>query len=198
MNTEKDIAALIGSRICHDLISPIGAIGNGVELLSMAGSVSGPEMSLISESVANANARIRFFRIAFGAAQKGQIIGQDEVAAIIRDLNQSGRVQIEWSSDTTLPRDQVKLVFLLIQCCESAMPYGGTVKVQRQDERWGLSCNGRRIQIDPLLWQMLISNQHMHDVSPSNVHFALVPGAVQQSGRVLQTELSDSEITLQF
>ncbi len=54
-----DLAALIGSRICHDLISPIGAIGNGLELLSMAGA-GGPEVALISDSVSNANARIRF------------------------------------------------------------------------------------------------------------------------------------------
>ena len=57
---------LIGSRICHDLISPLGAIGNGVELLTMSGMTEVPEMTLISESVENANARIRFFRIAFG------------------------------------------------------------------------------------------------------------------------------------
>ena len=63
-----NIAALIGSRICHDLISPIGAINNGLELLEMTGTSSGPEMELISESVGNASARIRFFRIAYGAA----------------------------------------------------------------------------------------------------------------------------------
>ena len=63
------LTALVASRICHDLISPIGAIGNGVELLTMeSGGTLRPEFALISESVANANARIRLFRIAFGAA----------------------------------------------------------------------------------------------------------------------------------
>jgi histidine phosphotransferase ChpT len=63
-----ELTSLIGSRICHDLISPLGAIGNGVELLAMSEVAKGPEMSLIAESVENANARIRFFRVAFGAA----------------------------------------------------------------------------------------------------------------------------------
>ena len=58
-----DIAALVGSRICHDLISPIGAIGNGVELIGLTENTSSPELALISESVDNANARIRFFRV---------------------------------------------------------------------------------------------------------------------------------------
>ena len=59
-----NLAALIGSRICHDLISPIGAINNGLELLGMTGSSEGPELQLITDSVGSATARIRFFRIA--------------------------------------------------------------------------------------------------------------------------------------
>ena len=66
MTDQTDLAALLGSRICHDLISPIGAIGNGVELLMMEGGTPSPELVLIAESVAAANARIRFFRLAFG------------------------------------------------------------------------------------------------------------------------------------
>ena len=68
MSDRTDLNALLGSRICHDLISPIGAIGNGVELLIMDGATKGPEIALIAESVANASARIRFFRIGFGAS----------------------------------------------------------------------------------------------------------------------------------
>ena len=64
----EDLTALVGSRICHDLISPLGAIGNGLELLQLSGLPQGPEWALIAESVENASARIRFFRIAYGAA----------------------------------------------------------------------------------------------------------------------------------
>ena len=60
MTDQTDLSALLGSRICHDLISPIGAIGNGVELLMMEGGTPSPELVLIAESVAAANARIRF------------------------------------------------------------------------------------------------------------------------------------------
>ena len=78
-----DFAALIGSRICHDLISPLGAIGNGVELLEMSSAGASPEMALISESVASANARIRFFRIAFGAAGSGGSVAAAEIRSIL-------------------------------------------------------------------------------------------------------------------
>ncbi len=95
MQDKPDLAALIGSRICHDLISPIGAIGNGVELLMMDGAAKTPELALIAESVANANARIRFFRVAFGAAGGDQRIAKGEVAGIIADMTRrtvAGRV----------------------------------------------------------------------------------------------------------
>lgn len=66
MPNTPDIAALVSARICHDLISPIGAIGNGVELLMLDKAAASPEMDLISESVTQASARIRFFRLAYG------------------------------------------------------------------------------------------------------------------------------------
>lgn len=61
MGQDLNYAALIGSRICHDLISPIGAINNGLELIEMSAPSLGPEMALISDSVTSASARIRFF-----------------------------------------------------------------------------------------------------------------------------------------
>ena len=79
MPDKTDLAALVGSRICHDLISPIGAIGNGVELMMMDRASASPELALIAESVASANARIRYFRVAFGTAGADQRIARSEV-----------------------------------------------------------------------------------------------------------------------
>ena len=134
---------LIGSRICHDLISPLGAISNGVELLSMSGGPVGPEMNLISESVENANARIRFFRIAFGAAKATQIIGQSEVTSILQDLSRGGRLVTDWQAAGDMSRQYVKLAFLLHQCFESAMPWGGKITVSAVGGSMGAVRAGR-------------------------------------------------------
>ena len=81
-----DLAALVSSRICNDLIYPIGAINNGLELLNMFGLVhDGPEIQLIGNSVKSASTRIQFFRIAFGAASE-DVIGQTEVVSILGDM----------------------------------------------------------------------------------------------------------------
>ena len=67
-----ELSQLLGSRLCHDLVSPLGAIGNGVELLEMSPDFPGiaacPELQLIAESVSSARARIQIFRVAFGQA----------------------------------------------------------------------------------------------------------------------------------
>ncbi|WP_309665776.1 histidine phosphotransferase family protein, partial [Tabrizicola sp.] len=131
MQDKPDLAALIGSRICHDLISPIGAIGNGVELMMMDNTGGSPELALIAESVANANARIRFFRVAFGIASGDQRIGKTEVTSILTDMTRGGRLIYAWNSAADLPRREVRLIFLLLQCLETAMAYGGRVQIDR-------------------------------------------------------------------
>ena len=66
------LAKLIASRICHDLISPVGAIANGMELVALTGADITPEFELISDSVAGANARIKFYRVALGMSSAEQ------------------------------------------------------------------------------------------------------------------------------
>lgn len=196
MPDTPDLTALLGSRICHDLISPIGAISNGVELLMMAGSTNGPEIALISESVANASARIRFFRIAFGGSSADQRIGRPEVQSILADLTRGGRLSIDWQSPADLPRREVKLVFLLIQCLESAMAFGGKIVVARDGARWTLTGRATKTRIDPTLWKVLVSPEPPADISAAQVHFALVPGELAQQNRRLVTDLTETEIRL--
>ncbi|PTE20644.1 histidine phosphotransferase [Cereibacter changlensis] len=198
MSEKPDLAALLGSRICHDLISPIGAIGNGVELLMLDGLVKGPEIALIAESVASANARIRFLRVAFGAAGGDQRIGRSEVTGILADLCRGGKFAIDWTSPTELPRREVKLAFLLIQCLETAMAYGGRIRVERTDSRWTLTGSAAKVKIDPALWQPLSIPGARIDVSAAQVHFALVPEELERQNRRLTADLREQMIRLVF
>lgn len=198
MPDRPDIAALIGSRICHDLISPIGAIGNGVELLMMDGSVKGPELALISESVANANARIRFFRVAFGASGSDQRIGRPEVTSILSDLTRGGRLAIDWQGPADLPRREVKLAFLLIMCLETAMAYGGRLRVEQADTRWTLTGQATKMKIDPDLWDLLSNPAAPIDLGAGHVHFALAADEARRQNRRLALDLRETEIRLGF
>lgn len=197
MPDKPDLAALLGSRICHDLISPIGAISNGVELLMMDGAMPGPEMALVSESVAAANARIRYFRIGFGTASPDQRIGKSEVTGILADAMR-GRLSVEWNSPTDLSRREVKLAFLLIQCAETAMPYGGKIMVDLADAHWMISGQSPKLRVDPDLWEVL-SNPAAHPQNgPAQVHFLLAAQELQHQGLRLVADIRETEVRLSF
>ncbi len=198
MPDTPDLVALLGSRICHDLISPLGAIGNGVELLMMDGSTIGPEIALISESVANANARIRFFRVAFGTSSGDQRIGRPEVLSILADLTRGGRLTVDWRGPADLPRREVKLAFLLIQCLETAMAFGGRITVDLLDGRWTLIGEATKLKLDADLWETLSNPAAKVDVTAARVHFALIPGELRRQNRNLTADIGPTQIKLGF
>ena len=198
MPDKPDLTALLGSRICHDLISPIGAISNGLELLLMDGRQNGPEMALISESVANANARIRFFRVAYGQAGGDHRIGRSEVQSILADLTRGGRLSIDWKTGSDLAKAEVKIVFLLIQCLESAMAYGGKITVTDLDGRWLIVGEASKLKIDTGLWEVLANPLATPDLGPAQVHFPLVAEEIMRQRHRLVTELKETEIRLMF
>jgi histidine phosphotransferase ChpT len=74
MYDNLEIATLVGSRLCHDLANPIGSISNGLELLNLSDTVSGPEFDLTVQSVQEAIARLEIYRVAFGTAGDGTIV----------------------------------------------------------------------------------------------------------------------------
>ena len=135
-SSHVNLSALIGSRICHDLISPIGAINNGLELLGMSGDQSGPEMDLIQESVGNASARIRYFRVAFGAAGE-QTMGRSEITSILGDVVSGARLDVAWGPMDAQPRSEVRLAFLALLCVETACPMEDG---SRSASRMGAGC----------------------------------------------------------
>jgi len=200
---ETELWSLLGSRICHDLVSPIGAIGNGVELMSLAAasgdtavSNMAAEIDLVRQSVETAEARLRFFRLAFGQAGTEQEVGRADVLAILTALYEGGRLRVHWAVEEALPRAEVRLAFLLLQCLESALPYGGQVHVSFDRAGWRARGEAEKLRIEPLPWQALESGAAPADLRPSQAHFALVPAAARQVGRTVAAETTDRAVTL--
>ena len=199
MIDRPDLTALLGSRICHDLISPIGAIGNGVELMMMDGAGRGPEVALISESVAAANARIRFFRVAFGASSPGQRIGRVEVTSILAGLTQGGRIAIDWPLGGDAARAEVKLVFLAVLCLETAMAFGGRIVVAEEAGRWTLTGRAARLRIDVPVWELLSPpTATTAEITPALVHFPLLAEEAARQKRRPSIGMRETEIRIAF
>ena len=194
----NNLPALIGSRICHDLISPIGAIANGLELMQMSGATLTPEAALISESVENANARIRFFRVAYGMASAQQPMGRVEVVSILKAVAQGSRVSYHWGPLEDIRRTEVRLAFLAAQCLESAMPYGGRITLARDGDSWVISGDADKLRALPALWSSLATAGSALEVSASEVQFALLPVLLEEAGRAIRLQMTDQSIMMQF
>ena len=172
--SETELVSVIAARICHDLISPLGAIGNGVELLNLGGSVgNSPELALIAASVEQAQARVRFFRIAFGDFSAEQLMKPAEARSILGALFRDARLKVEWALETPRPRQEVKMIFLLLQCLETTMPWGGNVTIRPEGEGWIIDAQAGRLQVNEELWACTSDGQEPDTTSPQVVQFAL-------------------------
>lgn len=195
--TSQRLSALVGSRLCHDLISPLGAIGNGVELLQISGQFGGiansPELQLINESVEAARTRISWFRVAFGHAAPDQRFAAAALADLLGAADRSGRIRIHLDASGDLPRTEARLILLALMCLETALPWGGRVLVCRAATGWRLVAEGERVKVDPVLWSRLDSHQGdgLPDPAPSEVHFALLALCAREQDRPLTWELDE-------
>jgi histidine phosphotransferase ChpT len=197
MSKPTAMTALLGSRICHDLISPLGAIGNGVELLMMSG-VNGPELALIQESVANANARIKFFRVAFGAVSEGTQLKQSEIEDILTPITRGGRQKIDWQVTGGAQRAEIKLAFLCLQCLETAMPYGGKITVRCEGLRWKIEAEASKFREIPKLWAAFRSLAEADQLTASEIQFALAPICAFDIGRTLEVRETMGLLSIRF
>lgn len=193
-----ELNSLVGSRICHDLMSPLGAIGNGVELLSMAGVSAAPEITLITESVESANARIRFFRIAFGSASPGSAIGNTELRSVLRDLYRGHRLSVDWRPREDAERGEAKLAFLLLQCLETTMPWGGKILVTQTDGSWSIIGKADRLKVDQALWSVILEAKDLTEINAASVHFALIRPTAMQMERRVTTNFTETTVAVSF
>ena len=198
-NLNTDFAALVGSRICHDLISPVGAIHNGLELISMSGDASGPEIDLISGSVNNATARIRFFRIAFGFASENQTVSELEIRSVLGDCFHDSRITCDWLVEGGIARTNLRAVFLAILCAEAALGRGGVLSITQQASgHWEIIAFSERLTLNEESWRALEDGPPPEGLTPNQVEFGLLPHAVRDLGRTLTLRHRHDKITLIF
>lgn len=128
-----DLAALLCSRVCHDVISPVGAIVNGLELLEEE---KDPDMrneaiGLIKRSAGTASAKLQFCRLAFGAAgSAGASIDTGDAEQVARNLLADARTKLHWNAPRLLlPKNKVKVLLNMCLIAAAAIPRGGEIEV---------------------------------------------------------------------
>src|SRR3974390_3733605 len=133
-----DLAALLCSRVCHDLISPVGAIVNGLEVMqeSKDEETKNFALDLISKSSRNACAKLQFCRLAFGAAGAGGArIDTGAAETMARGFLEDDKTKLTWNLPRTLqPKNRVKLLLNMLILAQQAIPRGGTLAVEATGE----------------------------------------------------------------
>jgi histidine phosphotransferase ChpT len=141
-----DLAALLCSRVCHDLISPVGAIVNGLEVLEEDKDEETRifALELIKKSARQASARLQFCRLAFGAAgSAGAQIETADAEQASRGLFEDEKIKITWTIARGLrPKNQVKLLLNMLLIAAAAIPRGGTLTVEPIDGDRGFRITG--------------------------------------------------------
>jgi histidine phosphotransferase ChpT len=129
-----DLAALLCSRVCHDLISPVGAVVNGMEVLEETNDESTKSfaLDLIKKSANQASARLQFCRLAFGAAgSAGAEIDLGDAESVTRGFIDNEKTTLAWQLDRALmPKNRVKLLLNMLVIAAAIIPRGGAIKVE--------------------------------------------------------------------
>jgi histidine phosphotransferase ChpT len=173
-----ELAALLCSRVCHDLISPVGAIVNGLEVLDDNPKPEDREfaLDLIRKSAKTASARLQFCRLAFGAAgSSGAQIDLGDAQAMARGHIEDGKITIAWNLPRLLlPKNRVKLLLNMMVIAQQTIPRGGTLTVDPLGEGEALgfrvTASGLNARIPQNIADLLSSNGPLaidaHSVQP--------------------------------
>jgi histidine phosphotransferase ChpT len=200
-----EFASLLCSRLCHDLLSPVGALNNGIELLA---DEQDPEMrarclELLSESARASANKLKFFRLAFGAAGGfGDEVDTTEARAAIEGLfGGEGRVRLIWMVDEPLmSKSALKVLLNLVLIAGDALVRGGNLTVGAERHGAGLDivvrAEGGRIVLDPELKKALLGETGEDALAPRAAAAWLVHCLVDDGGGKVQVADQDEAMLI--
>ncbi|MCH2094706.1 MAG: histidine phosphotransferase [Rhodobacteraceae bacterium] len=168
------LATALGSRICHDLTSPLGAIQNGLELLTLSPDVQmGPELELVQQSAQAAVAKIRFFRLAFGQSGGDGSIASGDLAAVLAAPGGPPRLSFAEMPTDVFSRSEAQKLCLGVLCLATLAPTGGVIQIDRSSQGLGMVLTPTR-PIDTEDMEGLISENRPAASEPSKIHFEML------------------------
>jgi histidine phosphotransferase ChpT len=154
-----DLAALLCSRVCHDLISPVGAIVNGLEVLEEDKDEETKTfaLDLIKKSAGQASAKLQFCRLAFGAAgSAGAQIELGDAEKTARGLIEDGKTTIAWNLPRELvPKNRAKLLLNMLMVGGGAIPRGGTLTVDPFEGGYRVTASGLNARVTAATAELL-------------------------------------------
>ena len=192
MQIDLRVMELLASKICHDLVSPISAINNGVELIDdIGGSVVDEAMKLIGNSAGNASRRLRLFRIAYGRAGSDENLAVKDVKQIAEQYLTGGKILLHWPDDQPAPalaerKGFLKVVLNMILLAEETLAYGGvgTVRSATGGDNPGCCFEivGRSAHLSPAFQAALDATVDVFELTPRTIQAYMTGRLIEHFG----------------
>ncbi len=198
-----DLTALLCSRVCHDLIGPVAAIINGLELLEIEDdpAMAKEAVALIGKSANSASLKLQFCRLAFGASgAPGGELDTGEAAAAARAMIDSERTKLQWEgAPRKAPKNAVKAVLNLCLVAQSCVPRSGVVEVKVEgegaDARFQLIAKGTNPKLPPRVAEQVLDRSEGAPVDAHTIHAYYAGQLARSVGFKVTIEPSPEAIT---
>ena len=162
--TPTSLAALLCARICHDLISPVGALGTAIEILNDDSNTDMHDdaMDLVRNSSRQANAKLRFLRLALGAGGSAPgVIALDEIKSLIDGMYSEGKASLHWDSSAAgIDKNSARILLNLTMLAVQAVPRGGDIKISVREDadstELNLAATGPKARLDAAVEKTLL------------------------------------------
>jgi histidine phosphotransferase ChpT len=198
-----DLASLLCSRLCHDLMSPVGALNNGIELLSDEQDADMRQkcLELLADSARASANKLKFFRLAFGAGGGfGEVVDTREARLALEGVfGPERRIELGWMVESDkLPKGAVKLLLNVALLAGDALVRGGRLDVGAERGEDGIELairgEGPRVLLDPALRQALVDGGATGAIEPRAAGAWLANALAQEVGGSIQLSDPSSEI----
>jgi histidine phosphotransferase ChpT len=205
MTSSTDLAALLCSRLCHDLLSPVGALSNGLELLA---DEKDPEMrkrcfELLEQSAQISTDKLKFFRLAYGAAGGfgDEVPAQEPKELIAALVRANERIELQWAvTEADLPKPAVKVLLNLAAIAIDALVRGGTLAVgaERRDGATEIAvrASGPRVAFDANIGKALEGTLAADELSGRTAPAHMIRLLAEELGGGVQYALSGEALVM--
>ena len=195
------LTELLCSKLCHDLVGPVGAIGNGMELLAEEDlGMSGEALELTAHSSRRASALLQFYRIAYGLGQTERRQDPNFLAELAEGLLDGGRISLDWPAEAKAvvwPEGSGKLILNMISLAQEALPTGGTIRVGITENGAGAeitaTAEGKGAGFGDATLEALAEGVSLQQLTPRNVHGFFTMLLSQRIGGRIEISTGDGE-----
>ncbi|NRA87838.1 MAG: histidine phosphotransferase [Rhizobiales bacterium] len=202
--SELELASLLCSRVCHDVISPVGAIANGLEVLEDEKDEQMKEfaMDLIRKSATQASAKLQFARLAFGAAgSAGAHIDLMDAKFVTEAYVDKNKVTVSWQAPVaTMGKNKVKLLLNLVLIALTTIPRGGHLDVSVDDDvenaAFLLKTKGKAAKIASNMNDLLIANVDADDIDARDIQVYYAGLIARKIDMDVILDISGDEVTI--